>query len=454
MQNKKFLFFLFFLSLFVRSLIFYCFLSKDKNYWNYDTVAYNRIAMQIVSGNGITNIDGSPHFYRVPGYSLFLAGCYKLFGDDIKNALWVQVFLASFIPLLIFFLCLVLFPSSLFLAKLCSIYSVFHLGFVLFSGLAMTETFFVLFFLIFLILFISSFDLFFCKKLKHKYYNSRLFFSGLFLGIASMLRPVGHYVLFLSLLFLLFSSFKFWQRIKKSFLFFSGWFLIVCWLLIRNFLFTGHIFFHTLPGVHFLKHSAARVVMGTENSSYDGALKSLNDKVVEFEREKEKVLGRKLHEIEFCILAEKVSFDCMKKNIFATFKHAFGNMFKTCFSLYSAELMYIDSAGKLPAYDKNRSWLDILKRFVFPQVSNKFLVGVIYLEILLFLFLLIGFVCFIFKNLFIRDGLCLLFKVFPFIGLFVFLSLSCGFARLRLPVESFLIILSLRFWLDFLKTKV
>jgi 4-amino-4-deoxy-L-arabinose transferase-like glycosyltransferase len=439
MNYKIFLIFLFCFSFLIRALVFGFFLSKNRNYWNYDTKDYHSVATQIVDGNGVTNLNGTPFFYRVPGYSFFLAACYKLFGVDLKTSLWVQIFFASFIPLLVFWLSLVLFSGNILLAKICGLYSAVHLGFVLFSGLAMTESFFLLFFLLYFILLIKKQSLF------------QLFLSGTFLGIASLLRPVGQYFIVLSILFLLFSSFNFWQNLKKIFLLFIGWLVIVGGWLLRNYLLTGYIFFLTLSGPHFFKHSAVRLATEIYNCSYTKASEKLSGELNELIIDKKQELNRDLHEIEECILAEKLSINYLKKDPFIGFKHCLTNMFKTCFSLYSAEILYIDSGGSLPSYEKERSWWSIFKRFLLPKVTNKFLIPLIYLEIILFLFILIGFFGFIFNSFFRKENFYLLLKLFPFLGLFIFLSLACGFARLRLPIEPILIILSFKFWLTKLK---
>ena len=120
-KEKKFLIFLFFISFIIRALFFYLFLSKDENYLVADSQPYHCLAERIASGNGITNLDGTPQFFRLPGFPLFLATGYKLFDFDIEKALWLQVILACFIPILVFCLSLILFPSYVLLAKISSI---------------------------------------------------------------------------------------------------------------------------------------------------------------------------------------------------------------------------------------------------------------------------------------------------------------------------------------------
>jgi len=85
---------------------------------------------------------------------------------------------------------------------------------------------------------------------------------------------------------------------------------------------------------------------------------------------------------------------------------------------------------------------------------NKMIIPVIYYEIVMFLFLLIGFIGFFISALICCRYVFVMFTVVSFMALFVVLSFACGFARLRLPVEPFLIIISSKFWVDLFKTKL
>lgn len=132
-RENRFLFFLFIFSFVIRACIFQFCLSKNNNYFRWDSARYHETATHIASGDGITRDDGSFDCWRMPGYSLFLALCYKLFGIKHVAALWIQVLLSSFIPLFIFLLSLALFPGNILLAKnnitieccACRIYVVF-----------------------------------------------------------------------------------------------------------------------------------------------------------------------------------------------------------------------------------------------------------------------------------------------------------------------------------------
>ena len=224
----------------------------------------------------------------------------------------------------------------------------------------------------------------------------------------------------------------------------TGFICILCVWIIRNFILTGYIFLHTLSGPHFLNHSAVRLCMMDEKITYAQAQKKVYAELKELEAVKINDLGRPLQEIESCQIAEKLAVSYMLKKPMLTVQHFISNMLKTTFGLYSSELLVIDSGGQLPPYSNDRSFKSILKRFLLPGVNNKLIIFVIYFEIIFFLFLLLGLAMFTLQAIFDRKKLCVLTKALPFICCLIFLTLSCGYARLRLPIESLLIILAIK----------
>lgn len=146
-KHTKFLLLLFVFSCVVRILFFEAFFHRNKQYWRGDSQQYHDPAVQLVKGNGLVDKNGAHWFYRVPGYSFFLAACYKLFGINVLYAVWIQMILSAFIPLLIFLLSLVFFPLSIFGAKIASSIAAVHLGYVMHAGMVMSDSLFVIFFI-------------------------------------------------------------------------------------------------------------------------------------------------------------------------------------------------------------------------------------------------------------------------------------------------------------------
>jgi len=437
-KNTFFLIFLFLLAFIVRALVFGGYLSKNQRYWQVDSGYYHEIATQIADGNGITTSNGTPSFYRLPGYSLFLSACYAILGKSKEHALWLQVALASFIPVLIMLLCLILFPGHMLLARGVGLYSAIHLGLVLYSGFFMTETLFILTLLLFMLLFFSKLHL----------------FSGIVLGCASMIRPVGHYLIVLALLLIVFSSDRIREKLRYGLALVCGWLVVVSPWLIRNYALAGSIFFHTLPGGHFLYLSAARVAMHAHNVSYWEARDLLSVEVEEKISQREVELKKKLNEIERCREHISLAVHYFKKYPLLALKNWLTDMMRTSLSLYSAEIVFLESGRKeIDYFNKERTIWSMFKRHFIPQTDKVWLKIVVWGEIILFFFILLGFAmnaCRWLWNLVhyrLTDNYVWI-RVLPFMCLFIFISLSGGYARMRLPIEPLLIIMSLQYWFE------
>ncbi len=530
-------------SFLIRSFIFNSYLSKNNNYWQVDSNTYHKIAKSISSGHGYS-VNGKQNFYRLPGYPMFLASFYKLFGVDTKNVLWFQILLGSLIPVLIFLLSLILFPKSLVLAKLSSLYSAIQIGLVLYSGFFMSETLFIFLFIFFLIFYFYKGTRSRIKsgmtnaESEHYLVNTKyglnesniglgtgsinsavgtvipacpskpmaktgdydpgspsctskfqrssssafknLFVAGIFLGLAGLVRPVGHYLLFLSVILIFLNNLNFKNNkislvipgligdpdikkklklnIKKSLFLTLGFIIVVSPWLVRNYVAQGQVFFHTLPGGHFLNFAAARSAMLEEGCSYDKTKEILRKKVSLLAQEKKNELGRDLNEIEYCNLQFDLAFKYFKKYPFITIKNFLIDIFRTSFSLYSAEILYLENNRQSIDYFSNkRTVWDLLKRYLIPPTKNIYLKLLVYFEIVLFLFILLGVFGSFLVYLFCYSGFVLeskFFSMFAFISFFLVIGLAGGYARMRLPIEPLLILVSFGFYTNIFKLDI
>ena len=293
---------------------------------------------------------------------------------------------------------------------------------------------------------------------KHRVNNyeamTTLLFAGTILGMASLVRPVGHYLLVLSMLMLLCGCDSWQNKCAKNFALIWGWLVITSIWLLRNWLLTGYLFFHTLPGGHFLYLSAARVAMYVHDTSYQKARQILHHEAQVLMNHKQEELGRPLQEIEECIVMERLAVKYFMKRPCIALKNWCTDMLRTTLSLYSAELLYLESGRKeVDYFAKRRGVWAMFSRYLIPQTDNMWLKFIMYGEIFLFLFMLLGFAgsfgtalwgLIIGTKAQLADALA---KVLPFMTLFIVISLSGGYARMRLPCEPLLIITSWWFWL-------
>jgi len=442
-DNKTFLVGIVGIALLLRIIFFFTFLSDNPCILSFDSGHYDSVAQEVAQGRGFSNPDGTAHFYRLPGYPLFLSLIYKFVGHQPTVALFFQIILASFLPLLVFLLSRMIFPAHNFAAQIAAVMTALHPGFLIFSGLVMSETLFVFFFLLFLLF---LFSVLYRNKCDFLF----LLMGGMLLGCVSLIRPVGPYLILLTAVIILLSEIFFPEyqssnpRVSSNLLYrlllatkfilsiFLGWFLLVGSWLFRNYLLTGLLLMHTFTGPHMLNHGATRIIMESNQISYEQAKKIINE-----------ALKKRMSvedQVRYAQIQAKLASEILMKHPWLTIKLFMNNMLKTVFSLYSSELLLIDSGGKMPSYEK-RSFTSMVNRFVFPSISNKFIIPFIYYEILYHLVLMASFMGFFFYVIvFRKEHLWKLLVTLLFICLFIGLSGVCGFARLRLPVEPLIII--------------
>lgn len=435
-QKQSDIFFLsvlFCLSVIVRVSALFFYFQYNPCMTMYDAGHYHSLAQSLSKGLGFVGTDGSSYFYRLPGYPIFLAGCYLLFGERPIFTLTVQCIFASFIPVLIFFISRELCQDQKSVAIFSSIVSCFHVGYVIYANLLMAETLFLIFFLLFLL------------SLQQKDF----FVSGLFLGFGSLIRPVGHFVILASIIYIFFDYYSSCKHfVKNSSGLFFGWISVVlCWI-IRNHLLTGMIFLHTLSGPHFINHSAVRIIQKEHNISYEQAKKIVYQQVDRAIYSDKKFLGRDLNQAEESKIMEKIAFDIMKQYPLKSVLYCLLNIFKTTFSLYSSELLVIEQKGALPDYSSERGLKSIFLRFIFPKVKNSYISFFIHYELFFWFLILFGFFMFCLGSIFFKQWLRVLKKEALYICLMIALSSACGFARFRLPVEHFFIIFASIFWVN------
>lgn len=443
-QKKYFLLFLFIVSFVVRLLFFSAFLKNNSLQLAFDSGHYHAAALSLVEGKGFTNVDGSPHVYRLPGYPIFLAAGYALSNHNVTVTLLVQCLLASFIPLLVFGLAVVVFPTIPVVAYVSSFVTVMHVGFLTFAGMIMSETLFTFFFLMCL--------LFVCGVIRGWWRWWALVGSGLNLGIASLIRPSGPLLLMAAIILLLLCLRPYRYAIKAALIFCGSWLAVVGMWLARNFLLTGSLFLHTLSGPHLLNHGAARVVMMAHRCSYQEAQGIVTASLEQRIHEQTVHKQRPLYEWERCPITEKFALQTLLSYPWQTMHLCVNNVAKTLLSLYSSELLFIDSGGQLPAYTSQPDVSDMFMRFLCPRLHDIRIVWIIYFEIFMHLFILLGlfgFFVIMLRYHWIPDRIVLYLLMFA--CLFILPTCICGFARLRLPIEPIFIMLSVRFWLFILE---
>ncbi len=418
---------MFAVALTVRLGLFWGFLGEGDHAWLcYDSQQYDERARSIVTHHKLTDDNSMHKAYRLPGYPLFLACWYALAENGVKLALYIQILIASLIPLLVFLLAQPLFPFMPIIAYVAGWVMCFHVGFVASAGMLATESLAVLLLLLMHVVLLGW------RGNMHY-----LAFAGGLLGLLSLIRPIGHYIV------VLVACWLFWQlrSYKRVSVFVASWFIVVLPLLVRNLLVVGGICFHTLPGMHFLQYSAVAVVMQRDQVSYNDARSQLlakwDDEVVSNFQQQEFAAT----EYQRCVLGEKLAWSIIRQYPWYACKHAATELFKTLCALHGTHIIVGADIGSLPVYTAQTTWTEKVCYNIAPPLKTQWLQGLIYWDIfntiIILFFSVVGLVLLLLRRQ-MHAGLVLCVLV---AGLLWVITLSYGCARLRLPFEPIMIIL-------------
>jgi len=181
-----------------------------------DASAYDQIALNLASGNGFSQVkDGSmtPVVYRTPGYPMFLAGIYYIFGHHYIIARIIQAILGALYCIITFLISNIIYddPKIGLVASLCTaLYKPFISGFHYYGGPALmySESFFM-----FIVGLAILALLYFIKKGDIK--SGML--AGFLMGLALLTRPEFAIFPVLLVIYLLYVSHLSIKRVLRKY---------------------------------------------------------------------------------------------------------------------------------------------------------------------------------------------------------------------------------------------
>lgn len=460
---------IFIVSFSVRALVFHVFLKHDERYCQSDSIDYHVAAICMQHGNGMTRIDTQkPIYWRTPGYPVFLAGLYSCIGlrdgfqfadyaEHHKYALWVQIFLSSFIPLLVFLLAFVL-TQSYSVARLSAYCIIVHLGFVLASGYLLTDALASIFFILFIIFFYQAINA--RKNFCFVSADIALVLAAINLAVYTWMRPMGQFISIIAAVMMLFmSADAFKIRLIKSSIFLGLFFLLLSPWFWRNYQLTGLFFFCPLFGLYFNVFNAPRIIAYLSGIPLEIVHKQFT-LAAGFAQSYEAVRYR-VFEIPYQLCGEYI---CLSTALPVILAHPFifiidwlREVCKTTFDLFSYQLV---------AFHQNCFKWDPMVEFLSEklaaclwQVSLPWSWRIIvWVELLFYVIIwtgiFAGFYVHVIKPLFLRTSfarnnyiwLCSAILVLSIVAQ----TGGYGYARLRLPIEPLLIIGGIWFWWEYL----
>jgi len=452
----------------VRALWFGAYIQFNERYKQADSMDYHSCSVCMARNSGMFRFDlNYPIFWRTPGYPTYLQFFYRWFGMKSpafpdngpaqRASIWVQIALCSIIPFLIFLLALILVGNTT-IAWWAGGLSVIHLGFSLASCYIMSDGLALILFLLFLLFLYQSFY-FYTSELKRVSHTALLFnafIAALFLGAYTWFRPNGQFLSIAVAIIFLFGACAWKLKLKKIALFLGVFFLMISGWYIRNYRLTGRIFYCPMSGPYLQTFCVPKIIRRLTNKPLEHCMKFVVNAVMQrtkAETEKaDKEIPRRYVSRE--LICAEIAWPVIKQHPFYFVYDWCLEVLKTVFDFHASHLVAF--SNNTYTYDPPEEFL--LEKWHAATIGQPMvpLLGFIsWLDILFSLLLWLG----------IGGGLLLFFmlplfgvglfdwqmwnvwcKAVLIIGASVIMTGGFGYARLRLPADPLLIILSLTFW--------
>lgn len=444
----------------IRAAVMIFFIEPRTFYKQADSFDYNHCAVAIAAGNGMRRLQNNePIFWRTPGYPLYLVPFYSLYG--VKSlafeanqaahhaALWFQLILSSCIPLILWYLTLTMthLPA---LAYLVAWISAIHPGFVLASTYLLSEGIALIFFFLFL-LFLYQLII---PASTHRPWYWTAIFAALMLSAYTWMRPMGEFVGYFSAMLLALGSIGHWkQKIKTAVLFFVLFFLSLTPWYYRNYRLTGEYFFCPTIGTYLNCFSVPKLLRRITGKPILECYQHAQQAAAQEVRKQQRSHPERHISPTAC---KAVSYPIIVSHPWYFLYDWITEVIKTMFDLYTYQLV---------AMFEGCYWYDPIEEYLPSKIVACLYASAIpfgariicWLELIYALMLWIG----LFGSLWlgiirplIKNNITpytqrmrwLWLITAPMIGIIVGMTGGFGYARLRLPTEPLLIILSLTYW--------
>lgn len=444
---------LFMATFFVRAIIFSYYIAPSHYYHQPDSYDYHLGAVCISTGNGMFRPDiKQPIFWRTPGYSYFLHFFYKAYGiNDAgfdgntraqQTALWAQIILNSFIPLILFALAYLL-TESYTIAWLTSIISAVHTGLILASMYLLSEGASIIFFYLFLIALLNLI-------LKKTFAWQYLFLAVSTLSLYTWMRPMGLWIGIISMpLIILFSALPLKKRLLAGCMFGVLFGCSLAPWYVRNYRYTHQYFFNPTLGPYLNCFSVPKILRRIYNIPLEQTVK-IAQRNAAYEVQKQRALVEPQGLFASQEACKKYAYPVIAAYPGYFIYDWITECIKTTFDLYNYQLVAL--AHKTYSWDPleeylPEKWAQILYKGTLPITIRALGWIELIAMIMIWIGLLLGVWKYILYSLYKSTTLTPQTRIWITAALLsagtIGMTGGFGYARLRLPIEPLLIILGL-----------
>lgn len=242
------------------------FIDESRTFACTDGVAYDQIALNILEGHGFSKNPGEPYEKDstiTPGYPFFLAFIYALFGHSKIVVVLIQIILGALVMIALYRFVYKRFGEKP--AFWASLLFILDINSALFTTQLTTESLFTLVLVMTLLLVLEVFE---------EGSLGKTLLAGIFLGMATIIRPIAIYFAFPILIYVLFTKISRKKLGQWAIILGLQLILISPWV-IRNRVVFGELFYTTISDVNMLRYQAAPLKAAFEHKSRDAAQEEL-----------------------------------------------------------------------------------------------------------------------------------------------------------------------------------
>ncbi len=462
-------FVLFLLAFLLRAGLFYFYVQQNERYNQADTSSYYVPALSIALGAGMYDLrTRQPIFWRTPGYPWYLSLFHR--GHTITStslesnraahlsALRFQIFLCSFIPLIALAIAWLL-TGSLPIAWLTGILTAIHPGLVLASGYLLTDGLATLLFLLFLYFFLRLFGIFASPR-SQKYWAGYAIAAAVLFAGYTWIRPLGKFMIIVVLALLALDATTWRERLKKVLLFAGVFYMCIGPWYLRNYRLTGQMEFCPMSGCMLNVFCAPKIRRAMTGQAYKACWEEQN-RLGALEVRKEMMHQHQIGSNKV-VLQHKVVGRAAWPLIMA---RPFLFLYDWCVQVIKT-LFDLTASQQIVRFVQGSFYYDDLEEFLIEKTALALYkepmplpVRILcWLEFILAIFkwigLLAGCWAYLLRPLWTtgfdttaRKRMAVIWLVCgTLIGATVAMTGAFGYARLRLPVDALMILLSLTWW--------
>jgi len=273
-----------------------------------DAIGYNELAKSIINDFSF-EFKGQKNSFRTPGYPVFLAIIYSIFGVKPYIVLIFQIIINIFSILILYEIAKKIFNRKI--ALISSFLFSIDPHTILYTCELFTETFFTFIILLAFMYFVKAID---TKKVKC------FILAALFFGLSTLIRPISQFIpIILIGLILIYPKFNFRLKFKSSFIIVMIFLMTISPWMYRNYKSFSTINLSSLPAWDLIFYNVAYTEYVKTNNKIEQIRRVLSKQVKLEGANFSHYMNESAKTFENGVFYKKVSFNYIGDNVFLFF---------------------------------------------------------------------------------------------------------------------------------------